>query len=118
MTVRTGGIYLLKTVCFNIYVCLFCNTQSLNRMLVKVKSAVFSIPELELVIPAWTQRGQVTTVESVLTRTIENLQQDQSYRMVSQRPHDSQYCSTEGRGGERKNGGGGGGGNTWCGDGG
>ena len=56
--------------------------QYLNRMVVKSSSAVFRIPELDFEIPAGTQKGQVTTVESILSRTIENLRQDQPYRMV------------------------------------
>ena len=49
-------------------------------MMVKSETAVVSIPELEFEIPA--QKGQVTTLESVLQQAVTNLQLDQPYRKV------------------------------------
>lgn len=49
-------------------------------MVVKAESASVRIPELEFEIPA--QKGQVTTVESVIQQAVTNLELDQPYRTV------------------------------------
>lgn len=51
--------------------------------MVKAESAVVQLPELEFEIPAQQQRGQITTVESVIQQAVTNLELDQPYRLVS-----------------------------------
>lgn len=51
-------------------------------MVVKAESAVMCIQELDFEIPANSQKGQVTAVESVIRRAISNLESDQPIRMV------------------------------------
>ncbi|KAL6741313.1 hypothetical protein Aduo_014581 [Ancylostoma duodenale] len=52
----------------------------LRRQLVKSEYASIEVPELELVIPAKTQPGEVTTVEGVLERVHSGLSQEQDRR--------------------------------------
>ncbi|ETN82374.1 hypothetical protein RB195_013849 [Necator americanus] len=52
----------------------------LRRQLVKSEYASIEVPELELVIPAKTQPGEVTTVEGVLERVHTGLSQGQDTR--------------------------------------
>ncbi|WFD44200.1 nucleolar zinc-finger protein [Malassezia psittaci] len=54
------------------------NKSDLNRQLIKSEHCTLSIPELELQIPA--KRGQITTVEGVLTDTVRDLELDQPLR--------------------------------------
>ncbi|KAG0696510.1 Zinc finger protein ZPR1 [Chionoecetes opilio] len=54
----------------------------LNRQVVKSDAASVSVPELELEIPANGEKGEVTTVEGVLRRTMEGLGQDQATRRL------------------------------------
>ena len=56
--------------------------QDWTRQVVKADSAAVSIPELDLEIPGNSQKGQVTTVEGILQRTIEGLTQDQVVRRI------------------------------------
>lgn len=49
-------------------------------MVVKAETATVQLPELEFEIPA--QRGQITTVESVIQQAISNLELDQPHRLV------------------------------------
>ncbi|CAJ0591385.1 unnamed protein product [Cylicocyclus nassatus] len=52
----------------------------LRRQMVKSEFASIEVPELELVIPAKTQPGEVTTVEGVLERVLGGLSQEQDRR--------------------------------------
>ncbi|KJH43932.1 ZPR1 zinc finger domain protein, partial [Dictyocaulus viviparus] len=52
----------------------------LRRQLVKSEYASIEVPELELVIPAKSQPGEITTVEGVLERVHSGLVQDQDNR--------------------------------------
>lgn len=56
--------------------------QYLNRLVVKGNSAVVCIPELDFEIPSNTQKGNITTVESVLSQAISDLEKDQPLRKV------------------------------------
>lgn len=67
---QTGVEYVLKVE----------NPLDLNRMVVKSDTASVAVPELELEIPAKSQKGEVTTVEGILSRVITGLQQDQARR--------------------------------------
>jgi len=54
--------------------------EDLNLQIVKSDTATLKVPELDLEVPADSQKGVVTTVEGVLQRTIDGLMQDQPVR--------------------------------------
>ena len=56
--------------------------EDLNRQIVKSDSATFKIEELEFEIPAFTQKGTLSTLEGIITRAIEGLMQDQPVRLA------------------------------------
>jgi len=55
-------------------------TEDLRRMIVKSDTACVKIPEVELEIPK--AKGEITTVEGLLTRTCEGLELDQEQRRL------------------------------------
>ena len=57
--------------------------QDLNRQVVRADSASLSIPELDFEVPANTQEGSLSTVEGIVTRAVEGLEQEQPLRKVS-----------------------------------
>lgn len=56
------------------------NEDDLNRTLVKSDWTAVKIPELDFEIPANSQKGEITTIEGVIERTITGLKQDQDLR--------------------------------------
>merc|ERR1719402_295487 len=52
------------------------NERDLCRQVVKSDHATLSVPEIELEIPPMSQKGEVTTVEGVLQRTVAGQEQD------------------------------------------
>ena len=54
--------------------------KDLNRSVIKSDNGAILIPELELEIPAKTQRGSVNTIEGVFQATIDGLQAEQDFR--------------------------------------
>merc|ERR1719412_363603 len=56
------------------------NERDLCRQVVKSDHATLSVPEIELEIPPRGQKGEVSTVEGVLQRTVAGLEQDQPVR--------------------------------------
>uniref|UniRef100_A0A0P4VRW4 Zinc finger ZPR1-type domain-containing protein n=1 Tax=Scylla olivacea TaxID=85551 RepID=A0A0P4VRW4_SCYOL len=56
--------------------------RDLSRQIVKSGEATVCIPEVELEIPPNKEKGEVTTVEGILQRTMEGLNQDQSARRL------------------------------------
>jgi len=58
------------------------NERDLCRQVVKSDHATLSVPEIELEIPPSSQKGEVTTVEGVLQRTVAGLEQDQPVRRI------------------------------------
>ncbi|EDW51279.1 GM13673 [Drosophila sechellia] len=54
----------------------------LNRRVVRSDNSSISIPEVELEIPVQSQKGEVTTVEGIIERTIAGLSQDQEKRRI------------------------------------
>ncbi|XP_037723947.1 zinc finger protein ZPR1 [Drosophila subpulchrella] len=54
----------------------------LNRRVVRSDNSSMSIPEVELEIPVQSQKGEVTTVEGIIERTIAGLSQDQEKRRI------------------------------------
>ncbi|KAK3839437.1 MAG: ZPR1 zinc-finger domain-containing protein [Linnemannia elongata] len=61
-----------------IYTCQISNKADLNRQLVKTDTATVKIPEIDFEIPA--QRGQLTTIEGLLSTVIDDLESDQPVR--------------------------------------
>ena len=51
-------------------------------MVVKASTALVSIPELDFEIPPNTQKGSITTVESVIAQCLTGLEQEQHVRRV------------------------------------
>ena len=56
--------------------------QDLNRQVVRSDSASVKIPELDFEIPASSQKGTLSTIEGIISRAIEGLQQEQPVRQV------------------------------------
>ncbi|EDV92458.1 zinc finger protein ZPR1 [Drosophila grimshawi] len=54
----------------------------LNRRVVRSDHSSVTIPEVELEIPVQSQKGEVTTVEGIIERTITGLSQDQEKRRI------------------------------------
>ncbi|XP_029429191.1 zinc finger protein ZPR1 isoform X2 [Rhinatrema bivittatum] len=54
--------------------------QDMNREVVKTDYATTRIPELDFEIPAFTQKGALTTIEGIVDRAISGLEQDQPAR--------------------------------------
>ncbi|NXE13377.1 ZPR1 protein, partial [Lophotis ruficrista] len=57
--------------------------QDLNREVVKTDCATARIPELDFEIPAFTQKGVLTTVEGLIDRAVAGLEQDQPVRRAT-----------------------------------
>lgn len=70
-TVQEKGLKLTATI---------STERDLSRQVVKSDYATLVIPEIELEIPPKGQKGEITTVEGVLQRTIAGLEQDQVVR--------------------------------------
>ncbi|XP_020621623.1 zinc finger protein ZPR1-like [Orbicella faveolata] len=56
--------------------------EDLNRQVVKSDAASFTIPELEFESPAFSQKGELNTIEGLLERAIAGLGQDQPVRKI------------------------------------
>ncbi|XP_034838937.1 zinc finger protein ZPR1 isoform X1 [Maniola hyperantus] len=56
------------------------SSEDLNRQVVKSDYTSVKIPEVDFEIPAQSQKGEVTTVEGILTRAVSGLKQDQEKR--------------------------------------
>ncbi|GAB1294164.1 Zinc finger protein ZPR1 [Apodemus speciosus] len=54
--------------------------EDMNREVVKTDSATTRIPELDFEIPAFSQKGALTTIEGLISRAISGLEQDQPTR--------------------------------------
>ncbi|KAG8522192.1 Zinc finger protein ZPR1 [Galemys pyrenaicus] len=58
--------------------------EDMNREVVKTDSATTRIPELDFEIPAFSQKGALTTVEGLISRAISGLEQDQPTRRAKE----------------------------------
>ncbi|XP_057606487.1 zinc finger protein ZPR1 isoform X2 [Hippopotamus amphibius kiboko] len=58
--------------------------EDMNREVVKTDSATTRIPELDFEIPAFSQKGALTTVEGLISRAISGLEQDQPMRRANE----------------------------------
>ncbi|XP_031573662.1 zinc finger protein ZPR1-like isoform X2 [Actinia tenebrosa] len=54
--------------------------KDLDRQVVKQESASFSIPKLSFEVPPFTQKGEISTIEGLITRAVAGLEQDQPVR--------------------------------------
>lgn len=54
--------------------------QDLNRLVVKSDYTSIHIPHLDFEIPAQSQKGEITTIEGIIEKSIRALEQDQSKR--------------------------------------
>ncbi|XP_050766775.1 zinc finger protein ZPR1 [Gymnogyps californianus] len=57
--------------------------QDMNREVVKTDCATARIPELDFEIPAFTQKGVLTTIEGIIDRAVAGLEQDQPVRRAT-----------------------------------
>ncbi|XP_051542257.1 zinc finger protein ZPR1-like isoform X2 [Myxocyprinus asiaticus] len=57
--------------------------EDMNREVVKSDSASTRIPELDFEIPAFTQKGSLSTIEGLLDRAVAGLEQDQPTRKAT-----------------------------------
>ncbi|XP_040832925.1 zinc finger protein ZPR1 isoform X2 [Ochotona curzoniae] len=64
--------------------CMNCYRNDMNREVVKTDSATTRIPELDFEIPAFSQKGVLTTVEGLINRAISGLEQDQPTRRANE----------------------------------
>lgn len=58
------------------------NTDDLNRRIVKSDYTSVKFVDLEFEIPAQSQKGEITTLEGIIDRSINGLQQDQPVRRI------------------------------------
>ncbi|XP_052746111.1 zinc finger protein ZPR1 isoform X2 [Bicyclus anynana] len=58
------------------------SNSDLNRQVVKSDYTSIKIPEVDFEIPAQSQKGEVTTVEGIITRAVAGLTQDQEARRI------------------------------------
>ncbi|XP_008163773.1 zinc finger protein ZPR1 isoform X2 [Chrysemys picta bellii] len=57
--------------------------QDMNREVVKTDCATARIPELDFEIPAFSQKGALTTIEGIIDRAVAGLEQDQPVRRAA-----------------------------------
>uniref|UniRef100_K7G2E8 ZPR1 zinc finger n=1 Tax=Pelodiscus sinensis TaxID=13735 RepID=K7G2E8_PELSI len=57
--------------------------QDMNREVVKTDCATARIPELDFEIPAFSQKGALTTIEGIIDRAVVGLEQDQPVRRAA-----------------------------------
>ncbi|XP_022913962.1 zinc finger protein ZPR1 [Onthophagus taurus] len=77
--IKPGGPIPEKGIRYNLNV---CESSDLNRKVVKSDYASVKILELDFEVPAKSQKGEITTVEGVIDRSISGLKQDQDTRRV------------------------------------
>uniref|UniRef100_A0A8C4XLA7 Zinc finger protein ZPR1 n=1 Tax=Falco tinnunculus TaxID=100819 RepID=A0A8C4XLA7_FALTI len=65
------------------YTLAITSRQDMNREVVKTDCATARIPELDFEIPAFTQKGVLTTIEGIIDRAVAGLEQDQPIRRVT-----------------------------------
>ncbi|XP_006642368.2 zinc finger protein ZPR1 [Lepisosteus oculatus] len=65
------------------YTLLVRSKQDMNREVVKADCATTRIPELDFEIPAFTQKGALSTIEGLIDRAVAGLEQDQPTRKTT-----------------------------------
>ncbi|XP_062995147.1 zinc finger protein ZPR1 [Elgaria multicarinata webbii] len=80
--IQSAGRIQDQGVCFTLAV---RNKQDMNREVVKTDCATARVPELDFEIPAFSQKGALTTLEGLIGRAIAGLEQDQPGRRETDR---------------------------------
>ncbi|KAM6295752.1 zinc finger protein ZPR1 [Aegotheles albertisi] len=75
--IQSAGRIQEQGVCYTLAV---TSRQDMDREVVKTDCATARIPELDFEIPAFTQKGVLTTVEGIIDRAVAGLEQDQPLR--------------------------------------
>ncbi|NXB45245.1 ZPR1 protein, partial [Leucopsar rothschildi] len=75
--IQSAGRIQEQGVCYTLAV---TSRQDMNREVVKTDSASARIPELDFEIPAFSQKGVLTTIEGIIDRAVAGLEQDQPAR--------------------------------------
>lgn len=65
------------------YALAVASRQDMNREIVKTDCATVRIPELDFEIPAFSQKGVLTTIEGIIDRAVMGLEQDQPVRRAT-----------------------------------
>ncbi|NXE93592.1 ZPR1 protein, partial [Menura novaehollandiae] len=65
------------------YTLVITSRQDMNREVVKTDCASARIPELDFEIPAFSQKGVLTTIEGIIDRAVAGLEQDQPTRRAT-----------------------------------
>ncbi|CAF91254.1 unnamed protein product, partial [Tetraodon nigroviridis] len=79
--IQSAGRIQDQGVCYTLQV---RTKEDLNREVVKADSATTRIPQLDFEIPAFTQKGCLSTVEGILERAAAGLEQDQAARRAAE----------------------------------
>ncbi|XP_048199847.1 zinc finger protein ZPR1 [Perognathus longimembris pacificus] len=79
--IQSAGRIQDQGVCYTLTV---RGQEDMNREVVKTDSATARIPELDFEIPAFSQKGALTTVEGLISRAISGLEQDQPTRKANE----------------------------------
>lgn len=77
--IQSGGATAEKGIRYKLSV---EKTEDLNRKVVKSDYTSVKIEELEFEIPSQSQKGEVTTIEGIIDRSIRGLEQDQPVRRI------------------------------------
>ncbi|NWR03066.1 ZPR1 protein, partial [Paradoxornis webbianus] len=78
--IQSAGRIQEQGVCYSLAV---TSRQDMNREVVKTDCASARIPELDFEIPAFSQKGVLTTIEGIIDRAVAGLEQDQPARRVT-----------------------------------
>ncbi|NXK94521.1 ZPR1 protein, partial [Formicarius rufipectus] len=78
--IQSAGRIQEQGVCYTLAV---TSRQDMNREVVKTDCAMARIPELDFEIPAFTQKGVLTTIEGIIDRAVAGLEQDQPIRRAT-----------------------------------
>ncbi|MCJ8742522.1 hypothetical protein PDJAM_G00083080 [Pangasius djambal] len=78
--IQSAGRIQEQGVCYTLHI---KAKEDMNREVVKTDSATIRIPELDFEIPAFTQKGSLSTVEGLLERAVSGLEQDQPIRRAT-----------------------------------
>ncbi|NWH95426.1 ZPR1 protein, partial [Aegithalos caudatus] len=78
--IQSAGRIQEQGVCYTLAV---TSRQDMNREVVKTDCASARIPELDFEIPAFSQKGVLTTIEGIIDRAVAGLEQDQPARRAT-----------------------------------
>ncbi|KAK3522018.1 hypothetical protein QTP70_021385 [Hemibagrus guttatus] len=78
--IQSAGRIQEQGVCYTLHI---KSKEDMNREVVKTDSATTRIPELDFEIPAFTQKGSLSTIEGLLDRAVAGLEQDQPTRRAT-----------------------------------